>query len=317
MPDLDPQMKLILERMLAQQVAGRSAWKIDVEDLRANARDEYRYWNAQPLPVHRVDELVATGAFGDSRVRLYDPLGVAYTKPGLIYFHGGGWVIGDLDLEDAALRYLARASGIAIFSVDYVLAPEHRFPEPLQDCVQVCHWIRRNAGHFAVDAERLALGGASAGANLALSAALALRDSGQDWVRYLLLKYGVYSTDFESPSYQTYGDGRYVLSRAAMEYFFNTYLVDSSQRSDVRAVPMLAELSRLPPVALIAAEFDPLLDDSLRLAERLGAAGVPVTCDVYPGVIHGFTLLHRELDAAVHALERAGKMLCEGPLTQR
>ena len=306
---LDPQMALILRRMLALQGGSPKTWEGSVPELRQRAREEYKYWNAAPPAIPRVADLAAVGAFGPSTVRLYDPIGADVTKPGLIYFHGGGWVIGDLDLEDTALRVLARESGVAILSVDYALAPEHPFPAPLEDCVAVSSWIRTHANRFGVDAERLGLGGASAGANLALASALELRASDTRWVRSLLLMYGAFSPPNDSPSYRQFGDGSYGLSTSQLEYFWSLYVPNAAGRQDPRAAPSRAILSGLPPVFMTVAALDPLRDDSLRLADDFTKAGVLVDCRVYPGVIHGFTLLARELDAAMRALQEAGAAL--------
>ncbi len=310
-PTLDPQMAKILARMQAAGAGAPKAWEVPIEVLRDRAREEFVYWNREPPSVERVDQIRVPGAVGQSSVRIYYPADAA-SLPGMVYFHGGGWVLGDLDLEDAALRSMATQSGIAILSVDYALAPEHPFPVPLNDCVSIANWLHGHATSFGIDPNRLALGGASAGANLALAAAIDLRDSGRGWPRFLLLTHGVFAARFDNPSMQRFGSGDHGLSCALMEYFWSCYVPDANQRRDPRASPLRARLDGLPPVYLNAGAVDPLLDDTLDLRSGLKQAGVPVRCEVYRGVIHGFPLFLRELDVARVALRDAAAALRAG-----
>ncbi len=309
---VDPQMRPLLAAMRERARSRPSVSQVGVDEARARARADFAWWNAEPPPLERVEDLMIAGAFGPVRARLYDPVGGGSPKPGLVHFHGGGWTIGDLDLEDTALRTLARESGVAIFSVDYALAPEHPFPEPLEDCIQACRWLRAHARQWQVDAERLAIGGASAGANLALATALALRDAGEPWARFLLLQYGVYCADHDTESHRRFGRGDYGLDTAMMDFFWDTYLGDATPRTDPRAAPLYASLEGLPPSFLMAAGLDPLRDDSRQLAAKLAEAAVPHEHRVYAGVTHGFTLMGRALAVANVALREAGAALRAG-----
>ena len=201
---------------------------------------------------------------------------------------------GSLRSWDHFLRDLVRQSGVAALSVDYRLSPEVKFPVAFDEMVAMIRLAAREGAGWGIDPTRLAVGGDSAGANLALAAALALRDAGEKALRFQLLIYGVYSTDSESPSWQRFGQGA-GLSQTQMRWIWETYLENPEQQKDWRAAPMLADLKGLPPAHLIIGSLDPLLDDSNRLAAKLKAAGVPCDLTVYQGINHGF-IRYRQAD---------------------
>lgn len=305
---IDPQMKPILERM-REKMASRAAVQVSPPEMRVRFAADMAVWNENPIGLTRVEDKTVPGAFGDVRVRLYDPIGSETPLPAIIYFHGGGWIVGDCDTVDAGLRLLAKSSGVAVLSVDYALAPEHKFPEPLEDCIAVSRWLRGNAGAWSVDTERLAIGGDSAGANLALATALALRDSGENWLRFSLLVYGVYATDYATESYRDFGGNEYGPGTLGMEMFLSMYLRNEADRRNPLAMPLLAELKGLPPHYLVAAGLDPLRDDTRNLARRLAQARVPHEVKEYSGVVHGFMSMVHGLDAAVEATRAAAEAL--------
>ncbi len=208
--------------------------------------------------------------------------------PLLIYAHGGSFALGALDAWDGMLRELVRASGVAVLSVDYRLAPEHRFPAAFDDMLAVVRYAAREGAALGIDAARLAVGGDSAGANLALATALALRDAGHSPLSFLLLNYGVYTTDNTTPSWAALGSGAYGLSAAQMDWIWTTYLNAPTERADWRVAPLNGVMSGLPPAHLIVGDLDPLIDDSHALAKRLADANVPHTLRVYEGLTHGF-----------------------------
>src|SRR6185437_2499562 len=218
--------------------------------------------------------------------RLYLPDN-AERPPLIIYAHGGGFMQGSLPSWDAMLRELVRQSGVAALSVDYRLSPERRFPAAFEEMVAVIRLAAREGSGWGIDPARLAVGGDSAGANLALAAALALRDAGEKLLSFQLLVYGVYSADVESPSWQRFGRGA-GLSQTQFRWIIETYLESPEQQKDWRAAPLLADMKGLPPAHLIIGSLDPLLDDSNRLAAKLKEAGVAADLTIYQGINHGF-----------------------------
>jgi acetyl esterase len=234
----------------------------------------------------RERDLALPGPHGQVPCRLYLPDGIDGT-PCLVYAHGGGFMQGSLDSWNHFLRDLVRQSGVACLSVDYKLSPEYKFPVAFEETVAMIRLAAREGAGLGIDPTRLAVGGDSAGANLALAAALALRDAGEHALSFLLLIYGVYSTNVESPSWQRFGRGA-GLSQAQFRWILETYLADPAQQGDWRVAPMLADLKGLPPAHLIVGSLDPLLDDSNRLATKLKEAGVPSDLTIYQGINHGF-----------------------------
>jgi acetyl esterase len=260
-----------------------------------------------------VEDRVVPGPAGDVPVRVYVPSGSETgTRPVLVYFHGGGWVIGNLESHDPTVRALAARSGITVVSVDYRLAPEHPFPAALDDCVAAVEWVVASASELSIDPSRLAVGGDSAGGNLAAVVACRLRDTPAA-PRFQLLVYPVTDGTMGHPSYSENADG-YFLTRDMMAWFWQHY-VGSGSRTDPAVSPLHAPASALEGVApalVITAEFDPLRDEGEAYAGRLSDAGVPCTTSRYDGVIHGFFQMgdmipegSEALDEAADALRRA------------
>jgi acetyl esterase/lipase len=238
------------------------------------------------VPLQSERTVMLPGPYGDVPCRFYYPEG-AVRPPCLVYLHGGAFMQGSLNNWDHFLRDLVRQSGVAVMSVDYRLSPEYKFPVAFDETVAMVRLMARDGGDQGINSKRLAVGGDSAGANLALAAALALRDAGETALRFQLLIYGVYSTSVESPSWQRFGRGA-GLSQASMNWAWQTYLEKPEQWRDWRAAPILADLKSLPPAHLIVGSLDPLLDDSNNLAAKLEAAGVPSDLTIYQGINHGF-----------------------------
>ena len=276
--------------------------------MRERASAEFAPLNADPEPVARVRDLTVPAPGRAIPTRLYEPtLGAEGGL--LVYFHGGGWMIGDLDFEDAALRRIALASGVRILSVDYRLAPEHVFPAAIEDGVAVFRWLAEGGSGLAVDAQRIALGGASAGANVALATALSLRDGGGPQPAFLLLMYGPYSGESAGRAHDLYGDGSYGLATEAMRFFWDCYAGADPSARDPLAAPLKADLAGLPPAYVNHAGMDILADDSVALVEKLRAAGVSVEHREYPGAIHGFTQFAKVSPLARRGLREAGAAL--------
>jgi acetyl esterase len=252
------------------------------------------------VPLERERDLALPGPHGQVPCRLYLPDN-AEKPPLLIYAHGGGFVQGSLPSWDAMLRELVRQSGVAALSVDYRLAPEHKFPAAFDEMVAMIRLAAREGAGLGIDPRRLAVGGDSAGANLALAAAAALRNAGERVLGFMLLVYGCYSTDTESPSWRRFGQGA-GLSQTQMRWIWETYLERPEQENDWRAAPILADPAGLPPAHLIVGSLDPLLDDSQHLASRLNEAGVPCALTVYDGINHGFIRYGRLIATARRAI---------------
>jgi acetyl esterase len=245
-------------------------------------------------------DVMLPGPHGDVPCRFYYPEGIV--RPAcLIYMHGGGFMQGSLNSWDHFLRDIVRQSGVAVMSVDYRLSPEYKFPVAFDETVAMVRLMAASGGDQGIDPRRLAIGGDSAGANLALAAALALRDAGEALLSFQLLIYGVYSAEVESPSWQRFGRGA-GLSQTQFRWILETYLENPQQTEDWRAAPLLAELKGLPPAHLIVGSLDPLLDDSNNLHAKLKKAGVPVNLTVYQGINHGFIRYGRLIRTARNAV---------------
>lgn len=279
--------------------------------MRERAADDFAVWNQDPPPMAEVRGFTLDDVHG-LPARLYVPKGAIEFGGLLVHFHGGGWVIGDLDFEDRACRSVALESGLRVLSVAYRLAPEVKFPIPIEDCVAAALWAQENAKTLGIDPKKIALGGASAGANLAMSATLILRDRGLILPKFLVLLYGVYAMRTDAESYRLFGDGSYGLGAEALDFFMSLYLRDATDRANPLASPLLADLSGLPPSFIAIAGTDPLRDDSRELAEKLRAAGVAVEAREYEGVLHGFTQFARESAQGRRALSDAAAALRAG-----
>lgn len=227
----------------------------------------------------------------------------------LVYFHGGGFVLNGVATHERLMRLLAARSGAAVVGVSYTLAPELRFPGQLDEALAALAWVRTEGADFGLDPERVAVGGDSAGANLALSASLALRDRGEPLPRLGLLFYGMYSADLETPSHRAYGGGAFGLTTERVDWFWSQYLADRAQRDNPAAAPLWADLAGLQRQVVIGAGLDCLLDDSIALAAKLKAAGVPHTLSVYDGVPHSFMQMSAHLPPADAAITEAATAL--------
>jgi len=244
------------------------------------------------------------------RARAYTPRGA---RPGplplVMFMHGGGWVTGDIDSHDAACRALANASGCKVVSVDYRLAPEHKFPAGLRDCHAALRWLAEHAADLDIDARRIAVAGDSAGGNLAAALALLVRDEGGPALSFQLLVYPVTHHSYDTPSYLEYSEG-YLLTREAMRWNWNHYLASDAAGLDPLASPLLApDLRGLPPALVITAECDTLRDESEAYARRLADAGVPVQTRRYDGMLHAFFTMGHVFDDGRAAVALAGEAL--------
>lgn len=258
--------------------------------------------------VAKVEMKEATGAAGKIPVRVYTPaekVAGGDLRPGLVFFHGGGFVVCDLDSHDSTCRELANGANCVVVSVDYRLAPEAKFPAAPEDCYAATKWVVENAPSLGIDADRIAVAGDSAGGNLATVVALMCRDRSGPRLTHQLLIYPVTDNRFDTPSYKENGVG-YFLSADMMRWFWHHYLESESDGENPLASPLRApDLSRLPNTTLLTAEYDPLRDEGRAYAERLRVAGVETSHTEYPGVFHGFFGMTAQIPRARQALDQA------------
>lgn len=248
---------------------------------------------------------------GELPARCYRPQGVAARArlPLVLYFHGGGWTVGDIDCYDVLCRQLCSRAGVAVLSIGYRLAPEHPFPAATDDALLALRWVATHAETLGVDGSRLAVAGDSAGGNLAIVAALEARDRGGPRLAFQLLFYPSTDQSGTHCSHERYGRG-FGLDRDTILWFQDHYLPDRHALLDWRASPLrAASFAGLPPALVITAECDPLVDDCALYARALDRAGVPVAHSCYPGMIHGFVTLGRLFPAADAAVSEASRAL--------
>jgi acetyl esterase len=283
---LDRHVRALLDQVAA--LGGPKFWEIGPQAARTAMK--MSIFRTADVPCGAISDLSFPGPKGAVGLRIYTPLEPgAEPLPGLIFFHGGGFVLGDLETHDGLCRVLANESGCRVVSVDYRLAPEHPFPAAVEDCVAATEWVAASAATLNIDATRLAVGGDSAGGNLAAVAAITAKQRGAPKLAFQLLIYPVAQLGgAETVSMRENGKG-YFLEKASMEWFTKLYCPDATQRTDPRLSPLLArDLIGLPPAYVVTAGFDPLRDEGKAYADKLDAAGVPVTYVNYPGMVHGF-----------------------------
>jgi len=309
---LDPQARVLLDRAAASGVP-------PLHTLSAvEARRVYRETRAPLAPappaLAQVRDIAIPGPAGELRARLYHPAPPGEALPGMVYFHGGGWIYGDLDTHDAVCRGIAIHGECAVVSLDYRLAPEHKFPAAVEDSIAATRWIAANAAALGIDAARLIVAGDSAGGNLAAVTALALRDEVPLAMQVLI--YPLVDFALDTVSHSRFAQG-HLLTRDNLLWTRSSYLHDERDIGDWRASPLRApDLSRLPPAYIVTAGFDPLRDEGRLYAERLAQAGVAVTHECFEGQLHGFIVMGGVIAAANHAIYRIGQAM-RSQLTRR
>lgn len=313
---MNPQMREVIEAH--QMTPVPSVEKLPAKMARmgptpataATAVAKKRGLGTAPEAVGFVEDTKIPAPGGDLPARIYTPDGSG-PFPVLVYFHGGGWVIADLDTYDASARALTNAARCIVVSVHYRQAPEHKFPAAAEDADFAFQWVQRNAMSFNGDPDRVAVGGESAGGNLATGVALQARERGGPMPIHQLLVYPVTVHAFDSPSYQQYADAQ-PLNAPMMHWFWEQYLENDADRQSPLASPLLAaDLSGLPPATVILAEIDPLRSEGEAYAVRLQEAGVPTTMTTYPGVTHEFFGMTAVVDEAKRAVAEAAAGLTQ------
>jgi acetyl esterase len=235
--------------------------------------------------------------------RLYVPEGTDASSPGLLYLHGGGWVLGSPDTHDRLARELAVAIGARVLSLDYALAPEHPYPEGLDDCVDAARWLGAHGEQIGIDPARLLIGGDSAGANLTAATLLRVRQEGGPAFRAAIYIYGAFALTHDTPSMRAWGDRDLILSHKVMEWFRQLYLGDAGLVRDPYAAPLHGDLRGLPPAVLVAGTLDPLQSDSEMFADALRSAGVDTELHIFEDAPHAFAQIFL-LDMAAAAIAR-------------
>ena len=285
---IDPQAKAFLDQMAALNTPALNT--LTPEEARKAFDMLAELSELKPEPVAKTEDRLIPGPAGQIPVRVYTPQG-SESFPVLVFFHGGGFVIGSIELYDELCRALANGARCIVVSVDYRLAPEHKFPAAVEDCYAATQWVAENAKAIGGNPALIAVGGDSAGGNLSAVVALMARDKGSFPLVFQILVYP--ATDFahDTLSSQENATG-YFLTKDDMVWFRDLYLKSDTDRYSPSASPMLAQnFNELPPALVITAEFDPLRDEGEAYAARLREAGVDVVCTRYEGMIHGFLSL--------------------------
>ena len=304
----DPQLQSVLAQL--KEMFAAQDGPPDIAAFREGARAMARIFDNRDIPVGKVENRMIGGAQGEIPARIYTPIAAgASPLPTLIYFHGGGFVCGDLDSHDTLCRGLTARSGCRVIAVDYRLAPEHRFPAAIEDGYAALRWIEANAPALGVDSNRIAVGGDSAAGNIAAVTCLLAKAAGGPAIHFQLLIYPLVQCTEDTPSRSEFADD-ILVSKDALKFLAMTYFGDVIPETDFRAAPLMAsDLSGLPPAYVMTAGRDPLRDEGIQYAERLNAAGVQVERVHYEDMTHAFITMTGVVDTARIAVERAGDAL--------
>ncbi len=293
---LDPQMKALLDQLAS--AGGKPFHAGSPQEARAGINALIGLVAGAPEKVAKVEDRKIPGPGGDIPVRIYTPAGAA-PMGALIYFHGGGWVVGDIASHDVLCRSLANGAGCVTVSVDYRLAPEHKFPAAAEDSYAATKWVADNAAALGVDASRIAVGGDSAGGNLAAVVSQIALERGGPRIKFQLLIYPATDWAHESASQREFSEDGFILSRADMVWFYGHYMNSDADRTNPHLSPACAKsLARLPSAYVMTCEVDPLRDEGEAYADALRKAGVTVKSKRYAGVCHGFLMMPGVIDAA-------------------
>lgn len=305
---LDPVLKAFLDQVAS--MGGPKTWEMQPSEAREAFAGLMQLAGPKDIPIGKVANIAIPTANGEIPARNYSAVASGgEALPTLVFFHGGGWVIGSVDTHDGLCRMIANGSGCRVISVDYRLSPESKFPGPVDEAVAAVEWIEKNAAQLGVDANRLAVGGDSAGGALAAVVTQVAKAKGAPKLAFQILFFPVTQIGDETISLREYAEG-YFLERKTLDWFYANYLPADADKKDPRISPLAAvDVSGLPPAYVMLAGFDPLHDEGLQYAERLRLAGVSVTVADYPGMVHDFIYLQAVLPQAAEALNTAAKAL--------
>lgn len=309
---LDPQIQTLLEK--AKQAGLPEYWQLTPDQGREQYKQRVERLGAKNEPIHRIENRKIPGPDRAMPIRVYTPreLMIGEKLPALIWYHGGGFVIGDLDTHDGACRRLATLAECIVVSVDYRLAPEWKFPAAVDDAIAALRWVALHGEEIGVDTSRLAVGGDSAGGNLATVCAIMARNEGFPALKHQLLIYPCVAPEPETPSHREFAQG-YLLTRNTITWFYKQYLRSHKDANDFRFGPLIADdLTNLPPAFILTAGYDPLRDEGVQYAQRLITSGNAVTLINMPGMVHGFYLMLGAIDASAEAVSRSARALRSG-----
>ena len=304
---LDPAVRRLLQTLEAE--GGPALETLAPAEARPLAAVGLTPYEGQRESVALVENLRIPGPDGEIPIRIYTPQSPA-PRPAMVYFHGGGWVLCDLDTHDTVCRAIAHRSGAVVVAVDYRLAPEHKFPAAVIDCYAAVEWVSGNAAKLGIDRRRVSIGGDSAGGNLGAVISLKSRDEKGPPVALQVLVYPVTDlSSFDTPSYHEFAEGHF-LTKVQMEWYRDHYLASPEDGRNPLASPLLApDLHGLPPALIITAECDPLRDEGEAYGKRLEEAGVPVTCTRYEGMIHPFFSLGGAIPQGLDAIDQVARAI--------
>jgi acetyl esterase len=306
---LDPQVQTLLA---AAKAAGLpEMWQLTPDQAREQYKLRVRRLDVKDEPIHRVSDRLIPGPDRPIPLRVYEPRAARPDErlPVLMWFHGGGFVIGDLDTHDTACRRLAKEGDCLVVAVDYRLAPESKFPAAVEDCMAALRWVALQGIEIGADVTRIGVGGDSAGGNLAAVCALLARDEGFPKLAHQLLIYPCTAPEPETRSHKLFAEG-HLLTRKTITWFYAQYLRNSRDTQDFRFGPLIADdLAGVPPAFVLVAGYDPLRDEGVQYATRLVEAGIDVTFVNMAGMIHGFYIMLGAVDAASDAIRQSGVAL--------
>ena len=305
---LDPVLKSFLDQMAA--VPGPKMWDMTPADARQAFVALLQLAGPKDVPIGKTENLAAPGPRGEIPVRLYSPVAAgSEALPVLVYYHGGGFVIGDLDTHDGLCRMIANDAGCRVVAVHYGLAPENKYPAAVDDAFAALTWVESSAARLGVDANRIAVGGDSAGGALAAVVAQMAKHRGSPNLVFQMLLFPVTQIGGDTSSLREFAVG-YFLEKKTLDWFFAHYLPENTETSNPKISPLRAkDVSGLPPAYVVLGGYDPLHDEGLQYAEKLRAAGVQVTVADYSDMVHCFLYLQTVLPQAREAVESAARAL--------
>ena len=305
---LDPVLKAFLDQVAA--IGGPKTYEMQPSEAREAFAALMQLAGAKDVPIGKVTNIAIPAPHGEIAARSYAAVAArSEPMPTLVFFHGGGWVIGNLDTHDGLCRMLANESHCRVISVEYRLSPESKFPGAVDDAMAAVSWIETNAAELGVDANRIAVGGDSAGGALAAIVAQQAKAKGASKIAYQMLLFPVTQIGGETKSLRDFAEN-YFLERKTLDWFYAHYLPADADKSDPRISPLCApDLSGLPPAFVMLAGFDPLHDEGLEYSEKLRKGGVAVTVADYPDMVHDFIYLQAVLPQAATALNGAAQAL--------